>query len=148
MDVGAEGLGVGELALSGEDRLADARGEVAAGLAAAGLHQHRPALRRPRHAERSLDREEVAAIAGGVDARRIVWACPVVPAVPQAGHGIDERGGAFVAQRLLHRLGAAEIQRGLLDERGHDVPAGAAAGQVVQGRELGGDRGWLVVGRG
>lgn len=43
MNVGSEGLGIGQFALGGEDRFANAGGEVATGRTAAGLHQDRPA---------------------------------------------------------------------------------------------------------
>ncbi|MEJ1978837.1 MAG: hypothetical protein WDN49_24685 [Acetobacteraceae bacterium] len=81
--------------------------------------------------------------AGGVGDHRVVG-----PAIPQPGHDIDEGVRPLVAQRLLHRLRAAEVQRGAVVQRGDDVPPGAAAAQMVERGELGGDGERLVIGGG
>ncbi len=54
------------------------------------------------------------------------------PAVPQPGHDIEKFAGPAVALAMFHLFGHAEIARGVRVRGGHQVPAGAAAAQMVE----------------
>ena len=56
----------------------------------------------------------------------------VGPAVPQAGHHVVELARAAVALAVLHVLVEPEIERRVRIGGGDDVPAGAAAADVVE----------------
>src|SRR6201999_1105403 len=107
----------GERLLRGEDRLGDPRGEIAAGLRGARLHEDRPTLRRARHAERPGDAEvltlvvdRVDALGGGEDPRLLVADQRVVlPAVPEGRRRLDELGRPLVAPGVLGAAVAAEV---------------------------------------
>ena len=156
LDVGIEGFRLIDLRLGGEHHVGGARGELAAGLRRARLRHHRPALRRARDVERALDLEvladvveEMDLVAVHVDAALLVAQQPAVfPAVPQAGDDLVELLGALVALGVGQVLVEAEILRLVLDLRGHQVPAGAAAADMVDRGEAAGDVVGLVVGRG
>ncbi len=60
----------------------------------------------------------------------------VRPGIPQAGHHVVELAGALVALGVLHMVVEPEIQRGVGVGGGDDVPAGAAAADVVDRGEL------------
>ncbi len=144
LQVGIEGLRGRLLQMRGEHRLGVARGELPAGVRGAGLHEHRPALRRARQVQRALhlvvlarvvDRPHALRVgiasAGAVVEHRIVG-----PAVPQAldhGHVLF---GALVAVGVADLADAAEIAAGLRRPGGDDVPADAAAADVVERAEL------------
>ena len=55
IDIGVEFPALLERGLRGEHQLGGAGGELAAGIGGAGLHQHRPALRRTRDVQRAAD---------------------------------------------------------------------------------------------
>ena len=156
LDVGIKSLGLVDLGLGGEHHVGGARRELAPGLRRAGLRHHRPALRRAGDVERSLDLEvladvveEVDLVAVHVDAALLVaQQAAVFPAVPQADHDLVEFGGALVALGVRQMLVEAEILRLVLDLRRHQVPAGAAAADMVDRGEAAGDVVGLVVGRG
>ena len=57
-----EFLALLERGLGGEDDLGQSRGHVASGARSAGLHQHRPALRRAGDVERTLHLEMLALV--------------------------------------------------------------------------------------
>ena len=67
----------------------------------------------------------------------------VGPAVPQAGHHVVELARAAIALAVLHVLVEAEIQRRIGIGGGDDVPAGAAAAEVIERGEAARD----VIGR-
>ena len=67
-------------------------------------------------------------------------------AVPEAGDHVVELAGAAVALVVLHVLVEAEIQRRVGVGGGDDVPAGAAAADVVERGEAAGDMIGLVEG--
>ena len=60
-------------------------------------------------------------------------------AVPQAGDDIVEFPRALIALAMLDMLVEAEIQRCVRVGRGDDVPAGAAAADMVERGETAGD---------
>lgn len=55
--------------------------------------------------------------------------------IPQAGDDVVELAGALVALGVLHVIVEAEIQRRVRVRGGDDVPAGAAAAEMVEGRK-------------
>ena len=93
--------------------------------------------------------EEVDLVAVHVDAALLVaQQAAIFPAVPQADHDLVELGGALVALGMRHVLVEAKILGLVLDLRGHQVPARAAAADMVDRHEAAGDVVGLVVGRG
>ena len=113
------------------------------------------ALRGRRHGERSAGAEVTAAVVEAVHLGRIgehpgrlVEHDGVrLPRLPVREHDLDEFVGAVVARIVRGDSVSAEV-RGLgVVERGHDVPAGPAAGHVVEGREQPCDVERLVVRR-
>ncbi len=60
----------------------------------------------------------------------------VGPAVPQARDHIEELARPLVAFAMLHVILKAEIQRGIGIGCGDEIPAGAAAADVVERREF------------
>src|SRR5471032_3016706 len=70
----------------------------------------------------------------------------VLPAVPQARHHVMKLRGAVVADTVLEMLVAAEVHGLVLGLRGDEIPAGAAAADVIDGEEAAGDVVRLVVG--
>ena len=155
LHIAVEGLGVGQVLLGGEHHLGGAGGELAAGLGLAGLHDHRVALGRPRHVEGAFHREMLALVARRMHlvrveelaARLVADEGLVLPAVPQRGDGVDELVGALVAFGRRALPVEAEVARGGVAGRGHQVPARAALAQVVEGGELAGEGVGLFVGR-
>src|SRR6185437_16278782 len=111
---------------------------------AAGLHDHRIALRTARNVERAEHREILAAMIELMQRVRpeelpgflVPNEGVVVPAVPQAEHNPGKLARAFVALAVLVVLFAIEIARLVLLTGRHEVPAGAAAAQVIERREL------------
>jgi hypothetical protein len=63
--------------------------------------------------------------------------------IPQAGDDVVELARALVALGMLHVIVEAEVERGIGVRRGDDIPAGAAARDVVERGEAAGD----VIGR-
>ncbi len=61
------------------------------------------------------------------------------PGIPQAGHHVVELARAPVARVVLHVIVHAEIQRGIGIGGGHDIPAGAAAAQMIERSKAAGD---------
>lgn len=115
-------------------------GEALAAVGAAGLGDHRPALRAGAGVERPaaavvlalvVDRmhlggvDEDAALAVGDDGAR-------VPAVPELGHDLDVLIRHVVAEVVIRQLGVAEVLRREVGTAGHHVPAGAPARHLVQ----------------
>ena len=121
----------------------------------AGLHDHRPALRRARHVERTFDRVVLALVTqlmqlGWIEeqpALGIAHERVVVPAVPESGHDLREFARAAVAHRTRIDPGASEVARFHRLDRRDAVPAGAAVADVVERGEFAGDVIGLVVGR-
>ena len=154
LHVGVERLGVLDRGLRGEHHVGDARGQLSRRLRRSGLDDDRIALRRPADAERALHREIFAGVIEDVDlgridiaARRLVARERVaVVAAPQAAHHIDELLAALVtvAMRGMDRL--AEIGGVLIAAAGDQIPAGAAAGQMIERGERARDVVGLVVG--
>ena len=139
-----------------KDHLGELGGDIDHVLGAARLHDDRPSLRGPRHIERPAHREELAFVIERMQPLRIEKLPAglvadegvVVPAVPQRGDDIGEFAGAFVALAVLEVLIAAEILRFFLLARRDQVPAGAAAADMVEGGELARHVIRLVVARG
>ena len=71
----------------------------------------------------------------------------VGPRIPQAGDDIEELAGAGVALAMFHLLVHAEVQRGIGIGGRHQVPAGAAFGNVVERGEAPRDRVGRLEGR-
>ena len=140
LDVGIELLADGKIALRGEYRLRRLGGKLAAGIRRAGLHDHRPALHRPRDIDRTANREIFALVIEHVHFRRIEEdavlhiADPgiVRPAVPQSGDHIVELARAAITFAVLHVLLEAEIERSIRIGSRDDVPAGAAIAEMVE----------------
>ena len=121
-----------------------ARRELAAGIRRARLHEHRTPLRRARQVQWTLHlivrpcvidgpyppRVRIAS-SGAVVENRIVG-----PAVPEAFDDGHVFFGAFVAVRVAHLADTAEIAARLRRPCGDDVPADAAAADVIQRTEL------------
>ena len=149
--VGIERASDRKARLGGEHRLRGLGGELAAGLGGAGLHDHRPALDRPRDVERAAHREIFALVVehvqlGGIEIDAVLDVADegvVRPAVPQPGNHVVELARAGVALAMLHVLLEPEVQRGIRVGGGDDIPAGAAATDVVERGEPARD----VVGR-
>ena len=127
-----------------EDRLGVLRGELLAFVGGAGLHHHRPALRRTRHIERPAHLVALALVVEVVHlARReiepalgIAHESVVVPAVPQPRHDIDELVPARIALLVLDWCIEIEIRvLGQVAGRDH-VPARAPLADVVERGEL------------
>ena len=59
--------------------------------------------------------------------------------VPQTGHDVEELAGAAIALAVVHVLGQPEIQRGVGIGGGDQVPAGAAAADMVERGKAAGD---------
>jgi hypothetical protein len=72
----------------------------------------------------------------------------VLPAVPQPGHHVAEFDGALVARGVIDVAVEAEIRGLVLRLRGHEVPAGAAAADMVDRQKLARDVIRVVVRRG
>ena len=118
------------------------RGEGAAARRAAGLHEHRPALRRAHGVQRTaalevlaleMDRPDLAVVGvgagGAVHHHRIG-----VPRVEKLADQIDVLVRHLVALFARRQLVQAEVLRRDVLAGGDDVPAEAAAGDVVQRR--------------
>ncbi|MCY1216913.1 hypothetical protein D9M72_288030 [compost metagenome] len=124
----------------GEHRLGMPCGQLAPVAGAAGLEQHRMALRRPRQVQRALHVEEGAMVRhrlqpGGIDKAPVVLVADqgiVFPAVPQRLDEIRELVGTRIALSVVRRRGAAEVACRAGIRRGHHVPARAAATDMVQ----------------
>ena len=80
LEVGVEGLAVGQRLLGGEDRFGVPGREILAVVRRPGLHEHRMTLRRARQVQRAADTEEPAGMVDGVD--QVVPAC--MAALPSA----------------------------------------------------------------
>jgi hypothetical protein len=143
LHVGIEFLAPCETVLRGEDGFRGLSGELASSLRRAGLHDHRPALDRPSDVQRPADRivlvlmvEHMHLCGIEVDAGFDVANEGVIrPGIPQAGHHIVEFAGTAVALVVLDMLRETEIQCRIGIGRGDDVPAGAAAADMVERSE-------------
>ena len=131
------------LGIAGEDDLGPPGGEVPPAPGRAGLEQHRPALRRPRHRQRPAHLEPLAVVVELVDLVRVGEDAVgpvedqrvVLPRVPQPGGGLEELVGPVVAGVVGQHLVDAEVLRLAVVHRGHHVPGRPAAGEVVEGGE-------------
>src|SRR5262249_27021708 len=120
----------------------------------AGLKDHRMALgrawdvQRPAHGEvLSSVVEDVQLLPVEISARSLATDEGVsVPAVPQSPHDGYEFARPFVAVGVIGIAVATEIAGLAISEGGDDIPAGAAAAQMVQRREFPSHMVWLVVG--
>ena len=147
LHVGVELLARLQLRMAGEDRVGARRGELAPLLGVARLDDHRVALRAARGREPPRDVELVGvhlepagvAVAQVPPGRRVGEHLVDVPGVPQRLRGLEELLCAQVALVLRQVAAAAEVLAGELVPAGHDVPRGAAAGEVVERGELAGD---------
>lgn len=156
LDVGVELLGLLQGLVGDEDRLGVLGRERPALLGGAGLHEQRVALDRPRHVERPGHAEVRAHVVDGAQPGRVaphagllVTDLVVVgPGVPQLRGDVEELVGPLVAGRLERPVRQREVGGLLLGGGGDDVPAGAPAGDVVDGGEAAGQRVGLVVRRG
>ena len=155
-DVAVELLGLLERARRGEDQFGNPRGDIAAGARGAGLHQHRPALRRAGDVQRPAHLEVLPLVVQHMHLRGVEGDAGflvadegiLVPAVPQTADHLGELDGAVIAVGVAEMLVARIVQRILLVVRGHEVPARAAAADLVERGELAGQRIGLVEGRG
>jgi hypothetical protein len=129
-----------------EDRVGALGGQVAAVLRGAGLEDHRLALGRAGDVQRALHRQELALVTQGVQlvgieehaAGLVVDQGVVFPAVPETLDDVQILGRQAVAGVVRQMLGLAEVLGRAFQPGGDDVPAGAAAADVVQRGELAG----------
>lgn len=106
--------------MRGEHSFGVSGGELLARRRRTRLHEHRPALRRPRQVERSRDLEELALVVDCANARRIeVASCRDVvgdgvvgPTVPQPRDDFEELMCSRVALRMFDLLVLTEIRTG------------------------------------
>ena len=56
----------------------------------------------------------------------------VGPGIPQAGDDVVEFARAAIALAVLHVIGHAEVQRRVRIGCGDDIPAGAAAAEMIE----------------
>jgi hypothetical protein len=123
----------------GEDGVGTVGGEFPAATGVPGLQDDRVQLRAARQREVPGDVEVVALVP------ERPWLARRGPGLPQLARRLDELGGADVTVAALQVAAAPEVLPGERVRGGHDVPAGPAAGQVVQGGELPRDFVRLVV---
>ena len=117
LDQIVEGLSFGKGGLCAEDEIGDPGGEVLAGSGRARLNDDRAALRGPQDIERTTDLEMLARVIEkpdlgrieGLGARLVLDHRAVVPAIPEAGHDVEELVRAIVAIVVLHMPLEAEI---------------------------------------
>src|ERR1700730_18396496 len=130
LDIGVVMPRVGELAAAGKDHLRGLGGELAAGIGGARLDDDRPALDRPGDIERAAHRQELALVVEHMHPLRVEIKAGLDiadkgvlgPAVPEAGHDIEELAGAAVALAMLHMLGQPEIECRVGVRGGDEVP--------------------------
>src|SRR5205807_10187902 len=115
-------------------------GKLAAGVRGAGLDNDRPALDWARDVQRPTHRQELALMvehvhAVGIEINAfldITDKSVLGKTVPQTGHDVEELAGAAIALAVFHVLGQPEIQRRIRIGGGDQVPAGAAAADMVE----------------
>ena len=123
-----------------EDHLRRLGREAPAGVGGAGLHDHRPALHgtgdveRPAHRQmRPLVVEDMELRRIEIDPGRLVAHERVVgKGIPEPRDDIEKLARPVVSLGVRHVLRETEVQRGIGVRRRHDVPAGAAAAQMVE----------------
>ncbi len=126
--------------MGGEDRFRKARREGAAVVGRAGLHIDRSSLRRSRNVERAADAKVLSDVVDGMDpggvgedaGRGIIDQRIVFPAVPQPRDDVEIFARPLVTLVMRRMFGQPEILRCLRRARRDDVPAGAAAAEVIQ----------------
>ena len=149
--VGIEFAAGGDVARRREHRFGGFGRKLAAGIRGAGLHDHRPALHRTRDIERPAHRqirplviEHMQLVGIEIEAAcRVADERVVGPRIPQPGDHVVELARAAVALAVLHVIVHAEIQRRVGIGRRDDIPAGAAAAEMIERGETPGD----VIGR-
>ena len=118
LNIGVEGLALGEAAGRAEDDLRRLGGELATRLGSSGLHDHRPALHRPRDVERAANREvrsvKVEHVEfGGIEeyaALHVTHEGVVRSAIPQSGDHVAIFAGAGVTIVVRHVHIPAEVE--------------------------------------
>ena len=154
LDVGVELLPVGQAAAAGEHGFRGFRRELPAVVGRAGLHDHRPALHRAGDVERAAHREIFSLVVehmhfGGIEIQPgfdVAHKGVVGEGIPQARDHIVEFARALVALGVLHVIFKPEIQRRVRIGGGDDVPARAAAADVIERGKAAGDVIGLVEG--
>src|SRR5471032_3419867 len=139
-----ERLGFIEGLVRNEDHLRGLRGEFATGIRCPGLHDHWPALRRAGDVERAAHLEMRAAMVERMQLVRIEIESAftvtdesvVFPTVPEACDDVIEFACALVANCVSRVLLEAEVEGFRFAAGGNQVPAPAAAAQVVERGEL------------
>lgn len=147
LDVGIELLAVGEAAAAGEHGLRGLGRELPAVFRCAGLHDHRPALHRAGDVEGAAHLQIFAVVVERVHLRGIdeqptldvAHEGIVGEGIPEAGDDVVELTRALVALGVLHVIVEAEVECGVGVRCGDDVPAGAAAAEMVERGEAAGD---------
>jgi hypothetical protein len=156
LEVVVIGLRRGHLEMGGIDHVGALRRDLHPLLRGTRLHQDRAALRRALDGQRALDLEVLSLVEERVHLRLVEQdaaglvedAGILLPAVPEALHHLHELGRALVAEVVFHVLLAAEVAGLDLGPGGHDVPARAAAAEMVQRGPFARDVIGLVVGGG
>ena len=141
----------GNVARRGEHRLRGFGRKLAAGIGSPGLNDDGPALDRACDVERPANRKVFALVIEHVQLVRVenepgldvADEGVVGPRIPEAGHDVIKLARSAIALGMLHVIGHAEIQRRIGIGGGDDVPAGAAATEMVERSETPGH----VIGR-
>ncbi len=124
-----------------EDVVGEMRRGADAARRAAGLDQHRPALRRGHAGQRAFDFEERTGMVDRSDLARVLddgsgFAIPDegvgLDARPQRLADVDEFFHAIVSRIVLHQFVEAVIGRIAAPRRGDDVEGDASIGDVIQ----------------
>ena len=143
LHVGIELSAGGEVALRREHGFRRLSRKLPAGLRRPGLHDHRPALDRARDIERSSHRKIFTLV---IEHMHLRWVEEnavldiadervVGPAVPETRHHVIKLPCAPIALAVLDMLLEAKIERGVRIGSGDDIPAGTAAGNMIEGGE-------------
>jgi hypothetical protein len=104
----------------------------------------RTALRRTGGADRTLDVEVAAVVVGDANGADVVEDSRGAvlddglgsPPVPELGHHLDRLLGDAVALLMVDDAAGAEVVGRSLGEARHEIPAGPAAAEVIERKEL------------
>jgi len=149
-----ESLPISESTGRCENSLRGLRRQLSAGFRCARLHDHRPTLDRATDVQRPPDREIFSLMIQHAHFLRIeIYAAldiadegVVGPTVPETGDDIVEFARPAIALIMLHLLVDSEIEGRIRIRCRDHVPSGAAATDVIEGRETAGDMKRLFIG--
>lgn len=138
--------------LQREDDFRPTRGELPAAFGRAGLHDDRASLRTARRRQRTARPDPLPLVIGivnlarvGIDpALAIIDDGVRVPGIPQCVAGFHHLVRVVVPVVAVHQLVQAEVLRLARIGRGHHVPCGTSAADMVERGEGAGDMEWVV----